>query len=107
MTEMDKGRRRSYNIGGRKGRETASQQDTSRGSSSKSSSLYSQENSITEEEEEDDNVFGESSVVQVAEISSTIIDVGGELEIEVGNQTNGSNVTGELLLSLDFVCQFL
>ena len=63
MTEMDKGRRRSYNIGGRKGRETASQQDTSRGCSSKSSSLYSQENSITEEEEEeDDNVFRESTV---------------------------------------------
>jgi len=91
MTEMDKGRRRSYNIGGRKGRETASQQDTSRGCSSKSSSLYSQENSITEEEEEDDNVFRESSVVQVAEISSTIIDVGGELEIEVGDQ---NNITG-------------
>ena len=107
MTEMDKGRRRSYNIGGRKGRETASQQDTSRGSSSKSSSLYSQENSITEEEEEDDNVFRESSVVQVAEISSTIIDVGGELEIEVGDQNNGNNITGELLLSVDFVCQFL
>jgi len=96
MTEMNKGRRRSYNVGGRKGRDAApSLQDMSRGSS-QSSSLYSQENSITEEEEEEDDVvFGESSVVQVDEISSTCIDAGGELEIEVGTaDDNDNNVTG-------------
>merc|ERR1719233_1742142 len=95
MTELDKGRRRSFNVGSKKGRDATSQQDVVRGCS-QSSSLYSKENSITEEEEEDeDDVFGESSVVQVDEISSSIIDIGGELEIEVGNtDDNDNNVTG-------------
>jgi len=92
MTEMDKGRRRSFNVGGRKVRDATSQQDVVRGYS-QSSSLYSQENSITEEEEED--VFEEPSVVQVDEISSSIIDTGGEIEIEVGTtDDNDNNVTG-------------
>jgi len=95
MTEMDKGRRRSFNVGGKKARDTTSQQDVVRGYS-QSSSLYSQENSITEEEEEDDeDVFEEPSIVQVDEISSSIIDTGGELEIEIGTtDDNDNNVTG-------------
>ena len=96
MTEMNKGRRRSFNVGVKKGRDAPSLQDMSRGNS-QSSSLYSQEDSITEEEEED--VFGESSVVQVDEISSTCIDAGGELEIEVGTaDDNDNNVTGGIYL---------
>jgi len=90
MTDLDRERRRSFNVQGKKGRGSRFSEKEIIGhkSSSGSSSFYSQENSIAEEDEND--VFVEScsdEVVQVDEVSSTILDDGAELEIAPTNVT--------------------
>jgi len=97
MTDLDRERRRSFNVQGKKGRGSLFSENEIIGhkSSSGSSSLYSQENSIAEEDENE--VFVEScsdEVVQVDEVSSTILDDGAELEIETHKLSAPTNVTG-------------
>jgi len=94
LTDVETSRRRSFKPAGRrKSREILLSQPVLQRDKT-SSSLYSQENSIAEEEE--DEVFGSSSSVQVLEVSSTVSDDGGELEImsELDSDHQSINVTG-------------
>jgi len=97
LTDVDNSRRRSFNPAGRrKSREFLMSQPVIEGGRTSSSSLCSQENSITEEEEEDD-VFGNHSMVQVLEVTSTIPDDDGE-ELEIASdfstKPQSINITG-------------